>query len=500
MTLPSLGDLFGKKTSATRTVMSQSVSGSAKQENYAQPNKTNVYLARELYRNTNENYTLAAHLVRPIINNNANFVGIPKIFGNKKALKVLKEVNIDYIKIHKAIEIDGDVLIWPQWNNKKSKIELTFIPIECMEKVYIDPVSKEIYGYKFVEHFTYSTPDVDSISATMEYIITDKIVKRTLTDSEGTQKYDNTLRNPFGVLPIILFSNDKQPNEIFGSSEIQAIEPQLRFYHQLTYEAGSAQRRDGHPKLKVTTGNPRQWVDNNFGSGAYEKLLSGEMSLSLEDRDLFVNATDDDINYLYLNKVSGDFQTLSEVTFTNIVEGSEVPEINFGANIGTSLASVKEYRPVWIKKIQAKQAERTQPWLDLYAMIIAIHNYVKLANVKSDDIELVWEKPNFVSTKEQSEIVNAYATALDKLISKYQLSDEEAYETLKELGVVQIADSFEEHQKQLEEIRKRDEEKQAKEREKADAASRGESVPAEDEETEEADNSNKSLPKPKVVT
>lgn len=457
-----LGKLFGSGQSKERVVMTVTVDGAAQEDNYATPNKCNTELARQLYRNINQDYALSAQLVKPIINNNVNFIGTPKIYGNAKALKVLNSIKIPYHKIHKAIEIDGDLLIWPQWNMEKGTVELITVPVECIHRVFVDPITKKITGYKLVDKITYADTQHDLLRAEIQHIVTDKTIVRKIIADDPMLAKETTFRNPFGVMPLVLFSNDKALNAIFGHSELEVIEPQLKFYHDLTYEAGAAQKRDGHPKLKVTTKNPKQWIDNNFGAGTFDNIRAGKASISMTDRDLYVNSEGEDVNYLYLNKVSGDFKTLSEVTFTNLVEGSETPEINFGANIGTSLASVKEYRPVWIKKIQAKQADRTEPWLELYKHIIMIHNYVKLTNVKSDDLSIVWEKPNFVSTKEQSEIINAFSKALVSMKDKMLLTDEEIYNTLKELGVVQIAETFEEHQKEIERLKKENEEKARK--------------------------------------
>lgn len=408
----------------------------------------NRRLSRAIYENTARQYALSAHLVKPIINNNANFIGTPTLYGNKKTVKLLEDLSIPYVKIHKAIEIDGDILIWPQWDNKKKAIRLEILPTDNLDSVFVDPITNEITGYRFIEIKQYDTPSQSSLEVTIEIVITEDEVVKSYTGS--TMNKVEHAPNIFGELPIVHFSNDKSPTELFGRPEIMNIEPQLKFYHELTFEAGTAQKRDGHPKLKVTTKNVKRWVDNNFGDGAYNKVVSGQGSLVMDDRDLFLNQEDDDIAYLYLAKTSGDYSTLSETTFTNIVEGSETPEINFGANLGTSLASVKEYRPVWIKKIQAKQTERTEPWLHLYDLIIKLHNFVMFDSLPND-ITMTWPRPNFASIQEQSEIVKGFATAIQTLKDEGVLSKEEIYDTLKELDIFDLIETYKKHQKAIDE-------------------------------------------------
>lgn len=403
--------------------------------------------AARLYYNTDQNYALAAQLVKPIINNNVNFIGKPTLRGNKKTVKVIEEVKPDYTRIHKAVEIAGTVGVWPQWHNKKNKIELILIPLDVIQEVFIDPITKEITGYKLKESITYANEHSSHVTVQITHIITAKEVVMIMT---GDVAKTTRVANPFNRVPITLFTNDKDISDLYGHSEIEAIEPQLKFYHDLTFEAGTAQSRDGHPKLKVSTSNPQRWIDNNFGAGMFAKISAGKAALNLDDRDLYLNQGDDDVNYIYLNKTSGDYQQLSENTFTNIVEGSETPEINFGANIGTSLASVKEQRPVWIKKIEAKQEERTPQWLDLFDIIIDIYNFVNFKNLKND-IELNWPKPNFVSAIDQATIMDSLAKAFDKMVTKRLISQEEVYNTLSKLDLFELIDTYEKHKEAVDE-------------------------------------------------
>lgn len=435
-----MNKLFGSQTpSVTLNV----ISGQDKITDTDNPIKTDRTLARQLYHNTNKAYTLSAHLLRPIINSNVNFTGTPTLFGNNKALQVVEETKIDYRKIHKSVDIDGDLFVWPQWDMQKGKIKLVLITNDIVNKVFVDPLTKEVYGYRFVEKVNYSTPTAENQQVEITYIVTKDRLTRNVT---GSMNQITSVANKLGILPIVHFANDTDTDNIYGHSEIEHIIPQLKFYHDLTYEAGAAQSRDGHPKLKVTTKNVKQWIENNFGTGAYAALLEGKATVSMQDRDLFINAEGDDVNYLYLNKTSGDYSALSQIAFTNIVEGSEIPEINFGASIGTSLASVKEYRPIWIKKIEAKQFERTQPWLDLYDIILKTYNFVHLTSIKND-ISIVWEKPNFASNKEQAEIIGTFSKAIETLKNNAVITAEEIYNTIKELGIIKLFKTYKEHEK-----------------------------------------------------
>ena len=450
-----LYNLFGKKGTTERSLVLNVVGQQTVNRDYINSIKTNRKLAREIYHNVNKNYSLAGQLIKPIVNNNVNFIGIPTLFGNKKSVNVIKEVDIDYRKIHKSVEIDGSIFIWPQWDNEDEVIKLVKIPIDIISTIYIDPRTKKVTGYKLKEQLQYDTIDDINQNVDITCIITKRQIQTTFT---GSINEVVTAKNVFGTLPIVHFSNDRDLDELYGHSEIESIEPQIKFYHDLTYEAGAAQSRDGHPKMKVTTKKPKLWIENNFGPGAYEELLAGNAKISMDDRDLYINGEDDDVSYLYLNKTTGDYGPLSQTTFQNIVEGSETPEINFGANIGTSLASVKEYRPVWIKKIEAKQYERTAPWVAVYEIILMINNFVNLRNLKNDII-MAWPTPNFASVKEQSEIIMSFSKAIEKLLASGSLTAEEIYDTLQKLDIFELFETYKAHQEVIDKEMKEREQK-----------------------------------------
>jgi len=473
-----LDKLFSGKSTSERSVVLNVVGQEVANRDYTNNIKANRKIAREIYHNVNKNYALAGQLVRPIINNNVNFIGIPTLSGNKKNIKVIEDTKIDYRRVHKSAEIDGSVFVWPQWNDKQGKIVNVIIPVDIVNEVFVDPITKEVTGYKLTEQVQYNTAEEINQKVDIVCIVTKDVV---VTKISGAINEVVRVKNVFGIIPLVHFSNDKDVLEQFGHSEIEPIEPQLRFYHELTYEAGAAQSRDGHPKMKVTTANPRQWVENNFGEGSYEAIRTGKSKISMDDRDLFVNGEKDDVSYLYLTKTTGDYTPLAETTFINIVQGSETPEINFGANLGTSLASVKEYRPVWIKKIEAKQYERTEPWLQVYDIILRIHNFVTLRSLKND-ITITWPTPNFASVMEQSEIIKGFATAIEKLLASSVVSKEEVYNSMKEMDVLELFETYQSHKVEVDkEVVERD--KKAKEL----ADSTKENTDTETDKTDESD-------------
>jgi len=448
-TLSSLYDqLYSETTGNTRQIVSKSGISIPSYPVYKLDlaERVDTTLTRALYRNKDNRYSLAGQLAKPIIDNLVSFIGKPEFMYTSEAQKkVFDKFVVPYKNIHRMSTRDGDDAIWVQWQN--DHIEFVVIPPEVIKEVWIDPVLKTITGYKLKESTSYSKKEETSARSTTEIEVTATYFKRT-SQIDGNQE-EATVVNPFGVIPIVMLPNDLETFEIRGHSEYENIEPMLKFYHDMTYEAGVSQKRDGHPKSKVKTGSIGNWVDNNFGAGTWAQVKEGNASISLQDRDLFVLEGDEDIQYIESNKATGDYTKLSETAFTNIVEGSGTPEIIFGANLGTNLAAAIEQRPIWRKRVTDKQEQFSPMWQKVFELAFMVYNYATFSNIGSK-FTLEWPDPDFASTKEKADSLNIYANALVKLKENYLVGDEEAHTTLKKLNLLNLEHDFEKHELDIE--------------------------------------------------
>ena len=427
--------------------------------NLAQPKKINVHTTRGLYRNTLNGYHLAAHLAKPIIDANVNFIGKPKVrAGNKTTERVLNEMkrHAPFTQTHRIATRDGMCLVWPQWSLEKDRVEFVVVPPESIHATIVEPVQKEVIGYVFKEMVSYypderHAREQSMVRAEITVTVTKKYQEIEVKDDlKGRRTSSNA--NPFGFLPLVPFVHDEEPWENTGHSDLQNIEPMLRFYHEMTNEAGASQKRDGHPKAKVKTSNVKTWLENNFGTGTYESVLEGRAKISMQDRDLFLCKSDaeheEDVQYIELNKTTGDYGVLSETTFTNIVEGSQTPEIIFGANLGTSLASVQEQRPVWIKKIQHLQEKFSLKWEEVFKVALQIQSFVDMRSY-TGDIQLVWPVPDFATYKEKADTLNVVTNAFVKMKNARLMSDKEIHASMLELDNIFLYHNYNEHRREV---------------------------------------------------
>jgi len=445
--------------------------------NVATPSKVDTELVRRLYRNTDNSYAMAAHLVKPIVDSNCSFIGVPAIRSangrTSTAIEKFKK-KIPFHQVHRIAEREGTAFVWPQVGLDG---ELRFVVIrpETVEDICIDPVTKDVTAYIIVDQFSYKTSDGNTHNMKTTVVVDAKKIVTTNETDIASLVGTKVVRNIFGFIPIVRFVNDAEPWEVRGHSEIENIEPQLKWYNDISVEAGRAQKRDGHPKMMVRARSPETWVDNNFGIGTWAKLTTGQTALRIDDRDFFVCQTgetadeeSETVSYIEANRTTGEYNNLSEKSFTNIIEGAQTPEIIMGANMGTSLASVREQRPAYIKKIERKQFQYEESWRQVITVALDILGTTSFYKYASNDFNFVWPTPDFASELEKASTLNTLSTSLIKAKEAHIIGDKEIFNTLKNLDIIKINQDEAEHNADIEETAKKMLERTEDERAKQD--------------------------------
>jgi len=457
-------ELFDWSARPRAFVMNTRQNGSTPVLDTANPAVIDHALVRGLYRNTLNQYALAGQLVKPIIDSNVSFIGVPTLRStNAKTMQAIDgfKSTLPWQSVHRIAEREGTAYVWPQVQ-PNGELKLVVLRPEIVKTICIDPLTKEVSAYILEDRFTYKDTLDTTKNITITTVIDAKQMKQTIVaDDSRLNVKDRVIRNVFGFIPIVAFVNDAEPWESRGHSEIENIEPQLKLYNDISVEAVRSQKRDGHPKMKVTTSNVRKWVERNYGVGMYELLLAGQAKLSLDDRDLYICESsgidgegDEDVQYVEASRTTGEFNSLSEKSFTNIVEGAQTPEIIFGANMGTSLASVREQRPAYIKKIEKKQLQYEASWRKVINVALQVKGVASFEEYDFDDFNMVWPTPDFSSEKEKADTVNVMSTSLVKMKSANMMGDKAIHNTLKQLGILQVQQDYKEYAKDVEETAK----------------------------------------------
>jgi len=420
----------------------------------------NYQLARDIYRNVDNRYALSAHLTKPIIDSAVSFIDMPSVVTNNTRIKkALLECQNALAKdsMIRIAEREGTCFVWLQY--KDGKVKFVVPRPETIKTLVIDPKTKDIVGYIIEDVFTYTDIDGNSWQRTDKIKLTDKqMTVETQSTDHNTKSTTTTVPNVLGFIPIARFVNDVEPWELRGHSELSSIEPTLKLYNDLMVDAANSQKQNS-PKMKIMTKNVKQFIENNFGVGAFDRVRGGA-KLSMEDKDLYIlqrdmNDEGDDMAYVATANTTGDSPQLLEIAFSNLVEGSQRPELLFGASMGASLSSVQEQRPAFIRLIRRKQKQYGIAWKSVFDMYLAIVGYAAYATFTPDAYSLEWADPDFATDKEKADTANMFITALVKARSNGLLSDEEIHNTLVKRGYVEINRDYKQHLKELDETQER---------------------------------------------
>jgi hypothetical protein len=419
-------------------------------------------LARKLYYNQDPRYKLGAGFARPAIDVPAGFMGVPILtspeeLGGKEQEWLNRSIKAwagKIMKAHKMVLRDGEVLVRLNPDNRSpayaalfgdddKDLGLTLIPTEAFEIISMDEDLEAIEAVK-IKH-VFLRPDSGGNMREVTLF-------ETITADEINLKYENdeqperTMRNPMGFVPAVRFENEDETGQLHASSELEPVEPYLKFYHDVMLHAGSASQLHSTAKLIIRARDIERFLKSNFtDTEITEKRLrfknkdvlffeSGEPSLVATGSNIYAEGAD----IIQASAPLGDTTTLLEFIFLNIVDVTEIPEWAFGGAIASSKASVGEQSSPLVHKVTRKRAMVENGWALIGRMMLkAVLNTKTRIDVEWDTLgmrDLKTEAEAFRNFAESfialndAQIVSKHTinAALGKLINEiqpYDLSD-----------------------------------------------------------------------------
>lgn len=347
--------------------------------------EVDVELARSLYFNRDERYKLGAGFSRPAINVPTGFMGLPQLhapdhLGGEEQEWLDRAILAwtgQIAKAHQMCLRDGEVLVRLHPANRSPAYEalygdedkdltLSLVPSEAFEIIAADEDIEAIEAIKIKHVFM-----VDDHGSIVE-----KELYETITAEKITLKYQDdykpkrTFDNPMRFIPAVLLENETEMAQLHASSELEAIEPYMKFYHDVMVHAGSSSELHSTAKLVIRARDLNRFLRANFSD-----IEITEKRLRFKNKDvLFFESGDPSITAVGSNIYAegaeiiqaeaplGDTTTLLEFIFLNIVDVSEVPEWAFGGAIGSSKASVSEQSAPLVHKVKRKRAMVESGW------------------------------------------------------------------------------------------------------------------------------------------
>lgn len=398
--------------------------------------KVSYERARELYRNTNNDYKLGAGFAKPVVNAQVAFIGVPTFINQEdKAQEALD----DFFKLNKS-EMqkttlnslrEGDCYVWitrEESKNRslfpelKTRLVYNVIPPEQVRDIALDPVTNEP-----IEYILESAHEWEDERGNKK--------KGTITQRIGVEQNDSQTahvgyRNievdgdvppgvevgkkntPWDFIPIVHFKNDSDENEKYGRSEIEAIEPYLKAYHDVMLHAMQGSKMHSTPRLKLKLKDVAGFLKNNFGVDEPVKFAKQGGQINLDGHEMLILAADDEAEFIEAKSATGDAKELLKLLFFCVVDTSETPEFVFGVHTPSNQASVKEQMPVFIRNIENKRERISKNWQYMARIVLAMTAASENISFSSYETVTTWDK---IDPRTGEEIANELKYTVDAL-------------------------------------------------------------------------------------
>ncbi len=397
-------------------------------------------LARELYRNINDSYKLGASFAKPVVNTMAGFVGTPHfLHTDPEADQALEQSMAKWtgkvLRINRNVLRDGDVFVrivrvQNRLDPRQGVFDLTLIPPEWVTPV-IDPLTGRWHRL-VIKH---PVIVVDAITGRRG---NDYTVTETLTPTERIIEVDGhapaeiraeskTETNPWGFIPVVHFRNEAEENQLFGSSELEPIEPFMKAYHDTLLFAVQGSKLFSRPKTKFALRDVQKFLGDNFDAA---EIASGKLKFA--DKELFLMQEGDDVSFITAESGLVGVTALLEFIFMNIVDVSQIPEFAFGTAVASSKASVSEQMIPLMRNIRRKRGMLEEPYGELAAMYLAMWSKVENRRLDTYQVNVDWDE---ITPKDDAQISTTIKTLVEGLTTGVEaglLSLEAASEFLRE--------------------------------------------------------------------
>ena len=417
--------------------------GSASVPYVLDSSKVDYNLTRELYHNTNDDYKLGAGFAKPIINTLAGFMGAPRFtVADEDAQEVLnKHINKWVSRIQRTHQLslcEGDSYIYLAnlevdnilYPEVKNRIEYIIIPPEQVTNIELDPKTHEPVAYVLEGRHKCG------IDLEKEYMVRQRITKdeiETLVEGEAPEGVENgTEPNKWGFIPIIHFKNEPEETGKYGTSELEAVEPYLKAYHDVMLHALQGSKMHSTPRLKLRLADVRAFLEQNFPEALEAKERGEDAQVRLQGRELLFMDSEDDAEFIEVKSATGDAQGLLTLLFYCIVDVSEVPEFSFGVHTPSSHASVKEQMPLLIRRVARKREQVTENWQLLARMVLAMSSMITGKPYSTYETTITWDAVVERGEREFAETLKYIVEALNIALTGQFISLDAAVDTLSE--------------------------------------------------------------------
>ncbi len=400
-------------------------------------------LARQLYHNTHDDYKLGAGFAKPIINTLAGFMGVPRFrCEDEDAQEVLDENTKRWVsrmqRTHQLSLRDGDCFVMlanlenddPLYPDEKNRIDFIIIPPEQIADIEVDPIiTRRPVAYTIKAKAKWD-------GGQREYTVTQKIMAdriAVIVEGDAPEGLVSEIRpNSWGFIPIIHFKNEPEETELYGTSELEPIEPYLKAYHDVMLHAMQGSKMHSTPRLKLKLKDVQSFLQNNFPEALKAVQRGEQANIDLKGHELLIFTDEEDASFIEARSSIGDAEALLKLLFYCIVDVSEVPEFAFGVHTPSSHASVKEQMPLLIRRVARKREMVTENWQTLGRMLLVMHSKMTGKKFDSYDVAITWDAVIERDEKEYADTINTLVNALNTALMGGFISMDAAVDLLQQ--------------------------------------------------------------------
>lgn len=201
-----------------------------------------------------------------------------------------------------------------------------------------------------------------------------KILKR--TDTDKWNEFMPEKDNPYGVIPVIEFNQNKLSFDKVGHSDLTGAMKVISVYHQVLESCVNNNLYNSQPTLVFSgiQGNPVSFVKAMYGD---KTLQSGDI---LEEQGLYnvfgsyYLGNGENVSWLTTPSTTAYSKEILNLLFYILVQVSGVPEWCLGAGMEGAWATVKQQSIPLLQKIRSKRMDITDSLLQLNRVAYIIQN------------------------------------------------------------------------------------------------------------------------------
>jgi hypothetical protein len=378
--------------------------------------KVDYARARALYNNEDDDYKLGAGFARPIVNTPVGFIGVPRFRSeDPEAQSVLDDffgANVSRMQqVHRDALREGDCYVWVTREEEENalypetdgvRLIFNLIPPEQVVEVNRNPVTGHVREYVLK-----STHSWIESGHQRRCTVTQRVSRdRRLIEADGDTPPDVDLGeqgHPWGFIPIVHFKNEADSGDAFGRSDLEAVEPFLRAYHDVMMHAIQGSKLHSTPRLKLKLKDVAGFLRSNFGVEDPAKFAQEGRTISLDSHELLIFQDEEDASFIEVRSATGDAAVLLKMLFYCIVDVSETPEFAFGVHTPSSLSSVKEQMPILVRRVARKREHFTEAWQRLARIVLAMTAQAEGRAFATYATTLLWDE---VDPRDESDVAD----------------------------------------------------------------------------------------------